>query len=416
MGKINTTAFLLSLFISCSAKNSRLEKKEPEKKVVAGIQDIKAPLMSSIKRPKSQYLTEPNLEDPYEGLDEFIKMRKKYPEGNINDMIRPFPGSCISETVVDRRKSLPDKLTKSSDAYIYFSLVELHQHSNPLEPQELRFFNDKNFSGNSLAYTLDKQGLKKDKKLICSWNLPFSEKYLYNMSLSNCFENETGQFLGYYFLVEDQLSPGDYCKILRPEKVEIDSNGVYWVQFKIGNELFYLDTTTLPNVRNGKYILSEQVIKNREEGEKKKRGEQNKEILKKIATHPAYIKLKNCLGSSKLDCVSEFISEEYKLDIGTSGDEPICHERGINDEIKEKCLSKEFEEAILTSAKNKMLHFENLIEKNAGEFFTITKKEDGMDIIYWGNGIPNKNYTETYSIEIRNDKIIFVHYYDGQAC
>lgn len=340
---------------------------------------------------------------------------RKIAEQLNKETIRPvWARSCVSEVHEKRNRDFSFNRVSENGAYIFFSLQELHDINSNLSLKSLNFYKSKDFSS-APVFSIDRDGLKKDGTLICSWNLPYSEAYLYNLSFKKC-NPELVKYLSSYKLIgEEGSGPGDLCHVLNPTKVEKDPSGNYTFQFLIGKETYYLDTREMENVRNGKYVFSLELLAEKRQIEKSARALSNKDVLDAISKHQMFLKLKLCLKSKNVKCIDSYTNEEFSLGLGADADRKICGLEVLGkDEIKECVKSKK--DIIRKASKMVAQEFVNFVENSKGELFRVKNENGTFSIEYFKNGDPETQFVQKFKVDINDNSLMFSNYVDGYSC
>lgn len=211
--------------------------------------------------------------------------------------------------------------------YFFFSLTHYLVDEN--KKQEYRFFENKDFIGEP-AYILNKEGLKQRDKIICSWGMGYDEQLLYENSLANCTYHVTPYTFSniVYFLYDYDVNDkfhyyGDLCSVVKVSDYLIEGNSYYY-QVSINNELFYLDTSDMPDLANGKKFYSYDKRLNYSLEQRTSEIENLIKIFSDYRSSSHYSKIKTCFINKDVDCVSNVWSSEFFESVATAGYDHIC--------------------------------------------------------------------------------------------
>lgn len=224
--------------------------------------------------------------------------------------------------------------------YFFFSLSQFYKDKK--SAPEMKFYKTKDLSGDP-SYVLNKDGLKKDNKLICKWLMEYSEENLYKNFLVDC--DEAKDLLS---SLSEKTSPTSFrkCVVVGVESYEV-KNDEFLYKIKIDGEGYFLDTSEMPRLKSGEGLVTS-----------KKRGELSlieqsnvqykaAEMLSKIYNSKGFKELLQCYFNKNLPCVSKVFSKKFSYHVGTSGLEAnaLCYPSS------EECIELKKEQILEKSVK-----------------------------------------------------------------
>lgn len=302
------------------------------------------------------------------------------------------------------------------DNYFFFSLSQHLLDKN--KKHEFRFYSTKVFSGKP-AYVLDKEGLKRGDNVICTWKKPYDEKYLYSNYLTECTVHIKGQQFAnvvhlFWDYKGDQNAYDDTCSVVRVSDYHVEG-GQYYYKTDIYSESFYLDTTDMPDLANGKSFYSTEKRLKYVLDQRATEIETLQMHFKKFRASSHYTKIVSCFRSKDADCLSNIWGNQFYTQVATAGVDKICENREGKETEKIPQCGKDFKE--FRSEIDSVIY---LILKDIIEDITFMRTENYYiknKKIYYRIPRPHRQmFDPVMEISVDEDGLRLVSFNDGQIC
>lgn len=318
-----------------------------------------------------------------------------------------YEGSKLSNMMANQ---LPQK-SGVGNHYFFFSLSA--HYSDDQKKSEFRFFKGDNTKGNP-KYVLNSEGLKEDGKVICKWNEPYSESFLFGNYLPDCLENKHN-FLGFISTSHAQDAIR-LCSVINVEDYKVHSDGTFAYYIKIGDEKYLLDVSSMPGLKDGTNFYSKEkrgkIISERE-------SEKRYQIAKKfmeIKSSDSFQRLYNCFDKKDKACVNSFLSKSFLESMASAGYDPICRAGHYSTNDKVLACDESHKVQIYDAAYAYVLDFLNSINNLNVKNIEVLEQKNKMYFRF----TPEKYHTDMgqgiYEIELHEGNLIFLMFDDGLTC
>lgn len=343
-----------------------------------------------------------------------VKIRNLFEDITEPLLDNKWAGSCAFEHVANK-DNVQDIVGKN---YFFFSLSQFFDKKQSLNPH-MNFFKTKDFTG-SPAYVLDKEGFKEGTKTICSWSGEYSENELFKSSLSLC---EMQKFLGSFFYITKAYREDDwttYCKVVFVDKYEVDDLGIYSYQVKIGNQNYFIDTTHMPDLKNGNLFTTNEKREKTLYGRKSSEAESIVQSFLMMKNSVGFKKLFGCYANKDRECVLGMISSEFisllAIVVG-EGEESICPREGE----KSKCITEkkaELENLVMYYVKDfidsiSLMKIENIMKSDS---VLVPNQKNYLKVRMKPNTQHVQMLDPVYDVELKEGSLNFMIFYDGSTC
>ncbi|MES2527200.1 MAG: hypothetical protein V4598_08930 [Bdellovibrionota bacterium] len=370
-----------------------------------------------------KYLTEENLALPVEKIDLYNNIPNASNREETDPVafaeIGKWEGSCgfEGEKLQNFLAGILPQKTSLAPHYFFFSLTAFSKGTSIINP-EMKFYKTKDFINSKPDYILDSSGLNEKDKLICKWNMPYSEDYLYANFLPGCLLGNKHQFLSFVSTSEDQNSSLRICSVMNVEDYEIDKTGNFDMQVRIGQELYYLDISQMPNLKNGSLLLTKDKRKKHFEDVLAKRRKITLGGLNIIKASKEFKKMIECLNSKKNECLKDLFPESFLLELKDSGINHICN-TGSSTSNKGPACDSTHDILALGAAQNYLKEFIESVTQLKESRFLFENAGPEMKSIkfqYYPVNLHTEMDAPSIYINVKDGKLIFSHFDDGLSC
>lgn len=325
-----------------------------------------------------------------------------------------FPGSCGGEgEKLDNASAGSLMSLHPAENYIFFSLSE-HLSNPKINKREFRFFKNEKLEGIP-DYVLNEEGLSQGGKLKCSWGLKYSEGDLYGAYLKNC--PMAKELFGYHSFGSPQ-GIIELCSVMNIVNYSVKNNK-YTYQVKIGDALYYIDTTTMEELQKGNNFYSKELLK---ELEYKKEGDRKHAIatlFTEIKSSQSFKDLFQCAVRKDFACLDKARSKEFFSEVANAGYKPICNTgEGAGNEGP-FCLEGfvGYEEKISQTVYIYMIGVIDDIYNMRTEKYNTHKYDTNRKAFFYDVNTPHTDMGEsTIFLDFSSGTLIFNSFDDGLTC